>query len=50
MDERIQKKDLIKRVATRMKTNEVTAELWIDTILDKYQHKIRLDRFRVINA
>lgn len=34
MDDRIQKKELIKRVAARMKTNEVTAEIWLDTILD----------------
>ena len=34
MDDLIRKKDLIKRVATRMKTNEVTAQLWIDTVLD----------------
>ncbi len=34
MGDRIQKKELIKLVATRMKSNEVTAELWIDTILD----------------
>jgi|SRR5215216_4729259 len=34
MDDRILKKGLIKRVATRMKTNDVTAEIWVDTILD----------------
>jgi nucleoid DNA-binding protein len=34
MDDRIQKKDLIKRVAARMKTNVVIAELWVDTLLD----------------
>jgi DNA-binding protein HU-beta len=34
MDDRIQKKEFIKRVATRMKTNEVTTELWIDATLD----------------
>lgn len=33
MSEHIQKKDIIKLLADKMKTDEETAELWIDTIL-----------------
>ena len=34
MDERIQKKEIVCRLASRMKTDEATATLWVDAILD----------------
>lgn len=34
MDERIQKKEIVCRLASRMKTDEATAALWVDAILD----------------
>jgi DNA-binding protein HU-beta len=34
MDERIQKKEIVCRLASRMKTDEATATLWVDAMLD----------------
>lgn len=34
MDERIQKKEVVRRLASRMKTDEATAALWVDALLD----------------
>jgi DNA-binding protein HU-beta len=34
MDERIQKKEIVSRLAVRMKTDEKTSALWLDAMLD----------------
>lgn len=34
MAERMDKKEFVKLIAKRMKTDEVTAELWLNTIID----------------
>lgn len=34
MSERIQKKDFVRRLAVRMKTNEAVSAMWLDAVLD----------------
>jgi DNA-binding protein HU-beta len=34
MSERIQKKDFVRRLAVRMKTNETVSAIWLDAMLD----------------
>ncbi len=34
MDERIRKKEIVRRLASRMETGEATAALWVDAMLD----------------
>jgi DNA-binding protein HU-beta len=34
MNERIQKKEIVRRLASRMKTDEATAALWVEALLN----------------
>jgi DNA-binding protein HU-beta len=34
MSERIQKKDFVRRLTVRMKTNEAASAMWLDAVLD----------------
>jgi len=41
MSERIQKKELVRRLAVRMKTGEAVSTMWLDAVLDTLYESFR---------
>lgn len=41
MSERIQKKELVRRLAVRMKTGEAASTMWLDAVLDTLYESFR---------
>lgn len=41
MSERIQKKELVRRLAVRMKTDETVSTMWLDAMLDTLYESFR---------
>jgi DNA-binding protein HU-beta len=41
MSERIQKKDFVRRLAVRMKTNEAVSAMWLDAVLDTLYERFK---------
>lgn len=41
MSERIQKKELVRRLAVRMKTDEAASTMWLDAVLDTLYESFR---------
>ena len=41
MSERIQKKDFVRRLAVRMKTNEAVSAMWLDAVLDTLYESVK---------